>query len=245
MLALTGYVVLGGSDDGGSDAAGKGGATASASNSATASPVPDYTEPGDWTEPERWVALPQGERTDTYGSEVGFPHTTEGAVSLLVTSTNGSVEPGHSTVDVQMRLYRSYMSADDRSDENVEKIEKGAQETDKKLHQQMGVSADSELPSGSYVRTTVIGFKVIQAADDEVSTWMLAKVVTKKGELEKETAEYIRVLMAARWETEDWKLSTQASVQASQQVGSDKPGMAVPGDEKFNEYGWTAIREAS
>ncbi|WP_264928374.1 hypothetical protein [Streptomyces sp. A012304] len=244
MLALTGYAVLSG-DGGGSDTAGNGGATPSTSSSATASPAPAYTQPEDWTEPERWAALPRGSRTDKYGSQVGFPHTTEGAVGMMVTSTTGSVEPGKSALDGQMRVYRSYIRPGDHSDEAADQIEQSARETDRSLHQQMGVLEDSELPPGSYVRTTVIGYKVIQVSDDEVGSWLLAKVVTKKGELEKETSEYIRLVMGAVWESGDWKLSGQASARASQQGGSDKPGMATPGDAKFNEIGWTAIREAS
>ncbi|MEV6179949.1 hypothetical protein [Streptomyces sp. NPDC052015] len=246
VLALTGYAALSGSDDDGSDAAGKGGATPSVSGSATASPAPAYTQPEDWTEPARWVALPRGTRTDKYGSQVGYPHTTEGAMGMLVHTTSGSVEPGQSTVDVQMRIYRSYMSAEDQSDETAERVEQKAQETDKRLRQQMGVPSNGrDLPPGSYVRTTVIGYKIIEASDDQVGAWLLAQVATKKGELEKETIEYIRLVMGARWESGDWKLSTKASVDASQQGGSDKPGLATPGDAKFNEIGWTAIREAS
>jgi hypothetical protein len=245
VLALTGYAALSGSDDDGSESAGKGGATPSASSSATASPAPAYTTPDDWTEPKQWAALPQGSRTDKYGSEVGYPHTAEGAVAMAVNATNTNVEPGHSALDGQMRVYHSYISSADQSEEAAKQIEQAGQQTDTKVHQQMGVAADSPLPSGSYVRTTVIGFKVLEKSDDEVSVWLLGRVVTKKGELEKETSSYIRTLMAARWEAGDWKLSGQATARALQQAGSNKPGMAVPGDEKFSEYGWTAIREAS
>jgi hypothetical protein len=244
VLALTGYVALSGNDYG-SDAAGKSGATPSTSGSATASPAPAYTTPEDWTEPEQWAALPRGSRTDKHGSQVGYPHSAEGAVAMMVASTNTNVEPGKSAVDGQMRVYHSYISSADQSDEAARQIEQAGQQTDTKVRQQMGVGADDPLPPGSYVRTTVIGFKVLQTSDDEVSAWLLGRVVTKKGELEKESTEYIRTLMAARWESGDWKLSGQATARALKQAGSNKPGMAVPGDPQFSEYGWTAIREAS
>jgi hypothetical protein len=243
VLALTGYAVLGGDDDGAD--AGKGGATPSATSSATASPAPDYTTPDDWTEPAQWAALPQGSRTDKHGSEVGYPHTAEGAVAMAMNATNTNVEPGKNAVDGQTRVYDSYISAADHSDEAADKIEAAGQQTDKQVRQQMGVPADGELPAGSYVRTTVIGFKFLEKTEDEVSVWLLASVATKKGELEKESVEYICLLMGARWESGDWKLSGKATARALEKAGSDKPGMAVPGDAKFSGYGWIAIREAS
>ena len=50
-----------------------------------------------------------------------------------------------------------------------------------------------------------------------------------------------------RWaEDGDWKLSSAATVRASEQVqGKARPQMAAPGDAAFNSAGWTAIREAS
>jgi len=245
VLALTGYAVLVGGDDGG-EAAGKSRGTPSASSSAPASPAPSYTTPKDWTEPARWAALPRGERTDKYGSEVGYPHTTEGAVAMGVSATNTSVEPGQDASDGQMRVYRSYLSAADHSAEAEKRNEQAGRQTDQQVRRQMGVPADGALPAGSYVRTTVIGFKVLKESKDEVSFWLLGRVVTKKGELEKESTEYIRSLMGAVWESGDWRLSGIATARAQeQQAGVSKPGMAVPGDAKFNEYGWVAIREAS
>ncbi|MFH9820182.1 hypothetical protein [Streptomyces sp. NPDC017230] len=244
VLALTGYAVLAG--DGDEEPTGKGGGAPSASSSATSSPAPGYTVPDDWTEPEQWAALPRGSRTDKYGSKVGYPHTTEGAVAMAVHATNTSIEPGgEDAVDGQMRVYNSYISAADHSDQAAQQIEQAGQQTDKKLRRQVGVPADGELPPGSYSRTTVIGFKVLKKTEDEVSVWLLGRVAVKKGELEKESTSYIRLLMGARWEDGDWKLSGQASVDAQKQAGSSKPGMAVPGDPQFNEYGWVAIREAS
>ncbi|AKZ59540.1 putative integral membrane protein [Streptomyces ambofaciens ATCC 23877] len=243
VVALTGYAVLaGGGDD---EPTGKGTPSASSSATATAGPAPDYTVPDDWTEPEQWAALPRGSRTDKYGSEVGYPHTTEGAVSMAVNATNTSIEPGKDAVDGQVRVYNSYISAADHSDQAAQQIEQAGQETDKKFRRQMGVPADGEMPPGSYVRTTVIGFKVLEKSDDEVSVWLLGRVAMKKGELEKESISHIRLLMGARWEDGDWKLSGQASVDAQKQAGSSKPGMAVLGDAQFSEYGWVAIREAS
>ncbi|WP_309049640.1 hypothetical protein [Streptomyces sp.] len=243
VLALTGYAVLAGGDD--EEPTGKGGSSPSTSSSVSASPAPGYTAPDDWTEPEQWAALPRGSRTDKHGSEVGYPHTTEGAVAMAVNATNSTIEPGKDAVDGQMRVYNSYISAADHSEQAAQQIEQAGHETDKKFRRQMGVPADGDLPPGSYVRTTVVGFKVLKKSDDEVSVWLLGRVAMKKGELEKESTSYIRLLMGTRWEDGDWKLSGQASADAQKQAGSSKPGMAVPGDAQFNEFGWVAIREAS
>jgi hypothetical protein len=241
VLALTGYVMFSG-DDGGSEEQGKGGASPSAS----ASPSATYQAPEDWTEPERWAALPRGERTDSRGSEVGFPHTTEGAVAMLAAANTTAVETTTSNVDEQLRIYNSYVSKVDQSSQNAEQIELQAQQTDKSLHKEMGVSAGQPLPSGAYVRSTVVGFKVVKESPNEVSMWLLSRVVQKDGETAKEQSSYSRVVNGAIWEDGDWKLSgkvTQAALATAQK--ETQPQMVAPGDAAFNGAGWTAIREAS
>lgn len=242
VLALTGYAVLSG-DDEDTETAGKGGANPSASSSA--SPRPGYTPPDDWTEPARWAALPRGERTDEHGSEVGFPHSTEGAVAMMAAANTVSIEADRSAVDEQLRLYRSYVAKADQSDDAAEVVELRAQQTDKELHKTMGVNAGQPLPSGAYMRNTVIGYKVIRESADEVSVWLLTRVVQKAGETAKETGSYTRSLSAAAWTGGDWKLSGAVAGEAQQEAQRDKPKMAAPGDEAFNRAGWTAIREAS
>ncbi|MFI9155675.1 hypothetical protein [Streptomyces sp. NPDC053367] len=242
LLALTGYAMLGGDGDSDPDAAGRAGARPGASS--TASPVPSYQAPEDWTEPERWTALPRGAETDRYGSEVGFPHTTEGAVAMLAAANSTVIEDDRDTAAEQMRIYRSYVARSDQSPDAAERIELGAIETDKRLHEQMGTPAGQALPPGAYVRNTVIGYKVVLQSENEVGAWLLARAVMKRGESAKESAGYTRVLVGAVWQDGDWRLSGSVT-QKVRDASGKRPTIAAPGDPAFNAAGWTAIREAS
>lgn len=244
VLALTGVALLSGGDEEETDPAGRGGPGASASTSP--GPSATYAPPEDWTEPDSWAALPRGKRTDEQGSPVGFPQSTEGAVAMLAAANTTLVEGEQSNVDEQLRIYHSYLGKADQSSESAEKIELKANQTDKDLARQMGVRPGQPLPSGAYVRGTVVGFKVIKESDTEVSAWLLSRVVQKNGELKKEKGGYTRTLLAAQWQDGDWKLTSDALAHAVQDTrGRGKPAMAAPGDEKFNRAGWTAIRQAS
>ncbi|GAA1605853.1 hypothetical protein GCM10009731_66270 [Streptomyces globosus] len=243
VLALTGYAVFSG-EESGSDTPAKGGASPSASGSA--SPEPMYSAPADWTEPERWTALPKGQRTDERGSAVGFPHTVEGAIAMMAAANTTRIEGERSGTAEQLRMYHSYFGKPDQTPENAKKIELSSRETDKSLAQEMGVEAGRPLPSGAYMRAHVIGYKVIKKSDDEVSAWVLARAVQKNGEMAKEESSYTRTLVAAQWQDGDWKLTTEATKRALQAPESqDKPAIVAPGDEEFNAAGWTAIRDAS
>ncbi|WP_327286649.1 hypothetical protein [Streptomyces sp. NBC_01205] len=244
VLALTAYSLLAGNDGGGTDTPAKGGASPSASS--PASPAPTYAPPEDWTEPERWTALPRGQRTDERSSQVGFPHTTEGAVAMAAAANSTAIEGGKSTADEQMRIFHSYFGKADQSSENAKKIETAAQDTDKTLAQEMGVSAGQPLPSGAYVRSHVVGYKIIKKSDDEVSVWLLSVVVQKNGETKKEESSYTRTLLAAQWQDGDWKTTADSMRRAQTESASQaQPPMVAPGDEEFNAGGWTAIRAAS
>ncbi|MGW3415616.1 hypothetical protein [Streptomyces sp. NPDC000888] len=245
VLALTGYVALSGGDDNGKDTpAGKGGASASAS--ASPGPSATYAPPEDWTEPTSWAALPRGKRTDDHGSQVGFPKSTEGAVAMMLAANTTDIEGEKSNTDEQLRIYRSYIGTADQSSENAEQIELNAIQSDKALAKQMGVSAGQPLPSGAYVRGTVVGYKVIKESDTEVSAWLLSRVVQKDGEMKKESGSYTRTLAGAQWEDGDWKLTGDATARAQSDVqGQAQPKIVAPGDPDFNSSGWTAIREAS
>lgn len=241
VLILTGYALFSGGDDGG-DTPAKGGPSASGS----ASPGPTYAPPEDWTEPDRWSALPRGKRTDGRGSQVGFPATTEGAVAMMVAANATDIEGEKSNADEQLRIYHSYIGKADQSSENAEQIELQAQQSDKALAKEMGVSPGQPLPAGAYVRNTVIGYKIIQKSDTEISAWLLTKVAQKNGEMDKEKGSYTRTLAGAQWEGGDWKLTGDATARAQRDVqGQALPRIVAPGDADFNSAGWTAIREAS
>lgn len=227
-----------------SSAPAKGGAVPSVSSSA--SPAPTYAAPDDWTEPERWTALPRGQRTDDRGSRVGFPHTVEGAAAMAAAANTTRIEGEKSTTDEQLRIYHSYVGKADKSAQAAERVELAAGETDKALAQHMGVSPGQPLPSGAYVRAQVVGYKVIKKSPDEVSVWLLGLVVQKNGETEKEESSYTRTLLGVQWQDGDWKLTADATRRAQQDIaGQAQPPMVAPGDEEFNAGGWTAIREAS
>ncbi|MEU2899653.1 hypothetical protein ABZ690_07995 [Streptomyces sp. NPDC006967] len=239
LLALTGYAVLSGGDEDAADQS-KGGSNASASISP--GPSATYAPPEEWTEPERWAALPRGERTDAGGSPVGYPRSTEGAVAMMAAANTVSIDSNRDSVDEQLRLYRSYVARGDQSDEAAEKVELQAVETDKLLRKDLGVSVGEPLPPGAYMRTTVVGYKVIKESDDEASVWLLTRVVQKAGEVSKERGSYTRSLSGAAWTDGDWKLSRKALAGADEE---GKPAIVAPGDAAFNSAGWVAIREAS
>ncbi|MEW2267482.1 hypothetical protein ACGF5T_34605 [Streptomyces sp. NPDC047853] len=243
VFALTGCTSSSG-DDSDTEQAGKGGASTSASVSA--SPKPGYTPPDDWSEPERWTALPAGERMDMRGSEVGFPHTVEGAVAMAAVANTTAIDGSRSSVDEQLRIYHSYVTHADQSDEHADQIERTAIETDELLRQEMGVKAGAPLPSGAYMRSTVIGYKFVHQSMNEIAVWLLFRTALKAGEMEKESISYGRILNAVVWEGGDWKLSgaaTQRALESTQK--GEQPKIVAPGDSDFNASGWTAIREAS
>ncbi|QHC33888.1 hypothetical protein [Streptomyces sp. HF10] len=244
VLALTGYAALSGGDDAGADRPGKAGASASAA--ASPGPSASYAPPADWTEPDRWAALPRGERSDSRGSQVGFPKSADGAVAMMAAANAIDIEGTRSTEDEQLRIYHSYIARADQAEQNAEQIELGAIQSDKDLARQMGVTPGQPLPEGAYMRSTVVGFKIIKQSDGEVSAWLLSRVVQKNGEMAKESGSYTRTLAGAQWEGGDWKLSAAATARAQQDVqGEARPAMVAPGDPSFNSAGWSAIRQAS
>ncbi|MFD9453451.1 hypothetical protein ACFWBC_10215 [Streptomyces sp. NPDC059985] len=241
---MTAYAALGGDGEGDSQTPAKGGASPSVNGSA--SPQATYAAPQDWTEPKRWTALPRGQRADDRGSQVGFPHTTEGAVAMMAAGNTTRIEGDRSTADEQLRIYNSYIGKSDQSAQAAEQIELNAIATDKALNKEMGVPAGQPLPSGAYVRAHVVGYKVIKQSADEVTVWVLARVVQKNGEAAEEQGSYSRTLVGAQWQDGDWKMTADATERAQQDTQTQaKPEMAAPGDEVFNTAGWTAIREAS
>jgi acyl dehydratase len=244
VLALTSYVAFSGGDGGGAETPAKGGGGPSAS--AAPSPSATYAPPDDWTEPSQWAALPRGARTDQRGSTVGFPKSTEGAVAMMVAANTTAIEGTKSNADEQLRIYHSYIGKADQSAEAAETIELNALASDKSFAKQMSVEPGQPLPPGAYVRSAVVGYKVIKKSDAEVSVWLLSRAVQKAGETKKESGSYTRTLAGAQWEGGDWKLTSAATERAQQAAqGQPQPKIAAPGDPDFNTAGWTAMREAS
>ncbi|GAA3367076.1 hypothetical protein GCM10017744_077640 [Streptomyces antimycoticus] len=243
VLALTACSASSGDDD--TEGAGKGeksgAATAPRHQTKPGSSVPD-----EWAQSKQWAALPRGKRTDSNGNEVLFPHTAEGAVSMLSAANSTTAQGSRDMVDEQMGVYDSYLAAADQTPTNKEKVKQRAIQTDAALREKFGIPAKGDMPPRAYSRVRTIGFKVIKKLKDEVSVYILARVTMKAGAIEKTHSSYTRTLLAAEWDGNDWKMSSAATLRAAQQVeGKPRPAMALPGTKKFNRAGWTAPRGTS
>ncbi|MDH6545548.1 hypothetical protein [Streptomyces sp. SPB4] len=244
VVILTGYAAIGG--DEGKAPAPAAGASPGASGPAPGGSIPTYLPPKDWDEPQRWVALPRGERTDEQASQVGFPHTTEGAAAMMAAAHTISVGEGKTNVTEQLRTFNSYISKSDHTAVNAAQVERSAREGDKTLAQELGVAEGVPLPQGAYLRVRVIGYKVVKQSNDEVSVWLLTRAMQKAGETAKESGGYATTLSGAQWQDGDWKVTLAASSRAVDDTqGKPEPDAVAPGDEAFNRAGWTAIRAAS
>lgn len=242
IIALTAYAAVSGDD---SDAT-TGRASSSSSASASASPgrpVPTYTAPDDWTEPQQWISLQRGTTTDPSGNRVGFPHTTTGAASLLAAANTTNVEGGRTAAAQQLAVYRSYVSPDDQSSAAETRVREHGEQTDQRLRARIGYS--STMPSGTYMRTHIVGIKIVQESPNEVTAWLLGRATLKTSSATPEDGSYTRTLAVARWAGNDWKLSAQGTARALQQQLGTAPGIVAPGDAAFNQAGWAAIRQAS
>ncbi|MET8624619.1 hypothetical protein ABZW30_12830 [Kitasatospora sp. NPDC004669] len=206
-----------------------------------------YGIPSTWTDPVRWAALPRGSRTAaTTGDQTGFPNTVEGAVAVLVAGTATNLQPGTSLADQQVAIYHTYLSGADQSPDGEAKVRAKAQQTEAENRSDLGLPAAGPLPSGAFVRGNVVGFKVIQASSDEVTVYLLTKVSRKAGESSPVKDAYVISVLGAVWQDTDWKMSVKASSDAVAQTrGQQSPALAAPGDAKFNDAGWTALRQAA
>ncbi|MFE7057612.1 hypothetical protein ACFVAO_20625 [Streptomyces californicus] len=237
-ILLTGYAFLSGDEE-----------TATSNRppaTVEASPQQTYDAPSDWTEPERWAVLPRGARTDEHGNEVGFPHTTQGAVAMLVASDSTEYNAQRSHVDVQLGVYESYLAPAERTEENRQRIRQGASENDALLRQALGLPEGGALPPGAYSRSQVVGFQVIEETPTGVTAWLLSRVTLKAGETEAEQGSHTTTLAAVEWKNGSWWISAASTESAMRRHGNEKrPPIAAPGDAAFNSGGWTAIRAAS
>ncbi|WP_042404490.1 hypothetical protein [Streptacidiphilus carbonis] len=246
VLGLTGYAALSGSSHNSATPSNDGTPSSSSAPTSSASPipVPTVTIPSTWTEPLRWLAMPRGARTVANGDQVGFPQTADGAVAMLVSASTVNVEGATSTADQQLAIYNTYMDAADKSAASEQQIRDRAAQTEASERSALGLPASGPLPSGAFVRTNVVGFKVIQSSPVQVTAFLLTKVSQKAGETVAEKDDYTVTTVGVVWQGGDWKLSIQASTEASQSQ-AQVPAIAAPGDAAFNDAGWTAIRQAS
>ncbi len=165
---------------------------------------------------------------------------------MAAAANRTTLEGETTTVDEQLRIYHAYVGRGEKSAVVAERVEKAAVDSDKVIARSMGIKGGDPLPPGVYVRSTVVGFKVIKKSSDEVGVWLLSRVVQKNGEIAQEDGSYSRTLVGVEWQGEDWKLSVDVTQQAQEAVqGQTEPQMVARGDAAFNAVGWTAIRQAS
>ncbi|MBV2155074.1 hypothetical protein [Kitasatospora sp. SUK 42] len=247
VLGLTGYAALVGND---SDSRVQHSGVASTSSPAapptTTAPqlTPTYSAPPTWTEPERWLAAPKGSRKAASGRETGFPATADGAIGMMVAASAISVEGSDTLANQQLVVYSTYMLPADQSPMAEAKVRQGAERADAGIRRALGLPSTGPLPSGAFMRTTMIGFRPIQVTPTQVAAYVLVYVTNKGGEMVPEQTVYTMGILAAVWQDGDWKLSGQATKSAIAQA-DQKPPIAAPGDAAFNAAGWTAIRQAS
>ncbi len=245
VIGLTGYAAFLGSGDKSASLPASGtplpGPPASATTTATPVPVSTYSIPATWSEPARWLAAPRGTRT-VHGHEVGFPHTTDGAIGMLLASSTYNVEGATTTVDEQLTTYFTYTAESDRTPTREQRVRQGAAKADAQVRASMGAPESGPLPSGTWVRTHLVGFKIVQARPDSVTAHVLLRTCQKAGETKSESVVYTVGTIAVAWLDEDWKLDVTGGASASP---GPVPEIAAPGDAAFNVQGWTAIRQAS
>ncbi|MFE4514614.1 hypothetical protein ACFRMQ_10555 [Kitasatospora sp. NPDC056783] len=247
VLGLTGYAVL--IDDGNDPTPQYGGAMSTPSpvaptTTASPQPAPMYSVPPTWTEPRRWLAVSRGARKAANGREIGFPDTADGAIGMMAAASLMDVEGSDTLTNQHLAVYRTYMLPSEQSPTAEAKVRQGAEETDAGTRRALGLPSRGPLPSGAFMRATMIGIKTIQVSPALVTAYVLTVVTDKGGEMVPEQRVYTVGLLGAVWQDGDWKLSGQA-VKAGTTQSDQGPAIAAPGDAAFNTAGWTAIRQAS
>ncbi|MEV7595827.1 hypothetical protein AB0O91_00385 [Kitasatospora sp. NPDC089797] len=240
-VGLTGYTALAGEEGQPSSAQPGTGPPSPSTASPAPVPVSTYSLPATWTEPQRWLAAPRGARTSG-GRATGFPHSTDGAIGMLVASSGFDVEGSRTLVDEQLAFFTTYTAVSDQTPAREQRIRQGAAKADARARATMGLPASGPLPPGAWVRTNLVGFTLIQSQPDAVTAHLLLRTAQKAGETSPEAVSYAVGTIGVVWRDGDWKLDPAGG--ASPGPGS-APEIAAPGDAAFNTQGWTAIRQAS
>ncbi|MFE4973351.1 hypothetical protein ACFRAR_14705 [Kitasatospora sp. NPDC056651] len=211
--------------------------------SATTVPVPvsTYSLPATWTEPDHWLAVPRGAGALS-GLEVAFPHTTAGAIGMLVACSGFDVEGSRTLVDEELTFYRTYTAAADRSADREQRIRQGAAKTDARARAAMSLPETGPLPAGAWMRSSMVGFKLVQAEPDAVTAHLLLRNARKSGGSSPESVVYVVGTVGVVWREGDWRLDPSGGASPAP---ATVPEIAAPGDAAFNAQGWTAIRQAS
>ncbi|MFF2542889.1 hypothetical protein ACFVUY_10000 [Kitasatospora sp. NPDC058063] len=242
VVALTGYTILS-HDDRPTIPQPAAAPPSPSQSSTTAVPVPvsTYTLPATWTEPDRWLAVPRGTST-LNGHKVAFPHSTDGAIGMLVACSGFDIEGSTTLVDEQLAFYRAYTAAADQTSDREQRIRQGAARTDAHVRAAMGLPESGPLPAGAWVRTSMVGFKLIQAGPDAVTAHLLLRNAWKPSGSRPESISYAVGTIGVVWREGDWRLDPSGGASPAPET---VPEIAAPGDTAFNTQGWTAIRQAS
>ncbi|WP_129841111.1 hypothetical protein [Streptomyces sp. RFCAC02] len=244
ILVLAGLVVLlasgllgallfggGSGEDGGSGAA-------PAASSSSAGPDGDDDDgsvetlpPSDgYTAPEQYVQLPVGSG-ETEGLPTGFPHTPEGAIAVLVSSSRYASSWDPEEIRRNIRVY----ATEDDKDELLALADQGAQV----MRSHVGIPETGPIPPGATVNSWVIGVQWEELSADHVRVSTLVRLTYSAGEGEERHTELISATGDVVWEDGDWK-----NTPVSPEIASDAPEVGGDiGSQGFIDAGWIAIRE--
>ncbi|MFG2913114.1 hypothetical protein ACGF0D_09510 [Kitasatospora sp. NPDC048298] len=161
---------------------------------------------------------------------------------MLVASSGFDVEGSTTLVDEQLTFYRTYTATADQTADREQRVRQGAARADARARATMGLPESGPLPVGAWVRTGMVGFKLVQARPDAVTAHLLLRTARKSAESSPESVSYAVGTVGVVWRESDWRLDPSGG---SSPAPEAVPGIAAPGDAAFNAQGWTAVRQAS
>lgn len=214
----------GDSSEGKAESGGKGGGTSSQE------PLPEQTEVegDDYDEPAEWVELPKG-KSEEKGLPVKFPHTPEGAMAMLASSSRGGT-----TWDTDLAVKNAEVYAHPEDDYAVEAAKESA--VGARVH--VGVPRKGELPKGASLSSWPIAVQWEKLSDDQVRGHVLVRLRYTPSSDEHETTEVMTITSDAAWVDGDWKFQP-----TNPEVHEKAPEPWDLGSVEFSDEGWVAIQE--
>ncbi|MER6845808.1 hypothetical protein [Streptomyces platensis] len=201
-----------------------------APSSAEPSPTESASdEDSGYVAPQKWVKLPDGKKREK-GFPVQFPHTGEGAVSMLVSSSRNSFSWDAKQVEANIRTYMvsSY----------TERMASAAGQAAQGVREHTGMPGSGPLPKGAKLTAWPIGVQWVEKDADHVSAFVLTRLTTVPGAGKKAKTELISLPSAATWEKGDWRIEPTPP---NETQTAPEPGDL--GSNQFNRSGWIAIQE--
>ncbi|MFF4291003.1 hypothetical protein ACFY0R_37770 [Streptomyces sp. NPDC001633] len=199
---------------------------------ASADPAPTETagrDDGGYVAPERWVKLPDGAKKKG-AFPVQFPHTEEGAMSMLVSSSRNSFSWDAKQVEANIRTYviGSYK----------ERMASAAGQAAQGVREHTGMPSSGPLPKGAKLTAWPIGVQWKAQDADHVTGSVLVRLTTVPGAGQKAKTELFSLPCAATWEKGDWRVQPTPPNETPK-----APEPADMGSAAFNSGGWLAIQE--